>query len=586
MEPRAAAIILTEIATLLELRGERADRSRALRSAARALVSGDVDAEGDESSASLMARAREHGVDESTLKVLHEMDETGDSDTLHLLRETTPEGLLDMLRVPGLGTKRIREIHAGLGLETLHELEQAAKDGRLAALPRFGSRAAERIRRGIAYLRESGQPTLYPHALAEGSALVGVLRTWPGVLRVELAGSLRRRCEVIGDLDLVIGADAPSAVSARLSTLPGLRDAMDNGGNATTLHFEDGTRADIYCVDLTHFPVALWRATGSAEHCADVLADSEGLTLVGDQLRDASNRAVPVESEEALYELLGLAYTAPELREGLGEVDAARREALPELIDESDIRGVLHCHSEYSDGTTTIEQLALAARARGWGYLGITDHSQSSFYAGGLSRDAVLKQHDEIDRLNASSDGIRILKGIEADILPDGAIDYDENLLERFDYVVASVHSRYAMDEDQMTARVLRALDNPMVTILGHPTGRLLLSREGYAIDIEAVLRHAAAVGAAVELNADPHRLDLDWRWLRVAREVGATVEIGPDAHSIEGLDHMRIGIGVARKGWLSRSNVLNAREVEGVLSFAKSRRRGGDVRRAAGAAR
>ncbi|MFN8572965.1 MAG: DNA polymerase/3'-5' exonuclease PolX [Gemmatimonadaceae bacterium] len=572
MEPRAAAAILSEVATLLELRGERADKSRALRDAARALLQ-DSDTATDGPDAPLSGRTVLQGLDASTTAILREIDESGDSDTLHVLRETTPEGFFDMLRVPGLGTKRIREIHAGLGLETLHELELAAKDGRLAALPRFGARAAERILRGIAYLRESGQPTLYPHARAEAGALVDALRAWQGVSRVELAGSLRRSCEVIGDIDVVVAAESPAEVSARLSSLPGVRDAMSTGHHAVSLRFEDGTRADVYCVDIARFPVALWRATGSAEHCADVLADAQSLTMVGDQLRDADGRTVPIDSEGALYHAFGLQFTPPELREGMGEVDAARAGALPALIEAHDIRGVLHCHSQYSDGTTTIEQLAQGARARGWTYLGITDHSQSSFYAGGLSPDAVLRQHEEIDRLNDALDGIRILKGIEADILPDGTVDYDNALLDRFDYVIASVHSRFAMDETQMTDRVVRAMDDPHVTILGHPTGRLLLTREPYAIDMETVLRHAAAVGVAVELNADPHRLDLDWRWLRVAQRVGATIEIGPDAHSLDGLDHMQIGIGIARKGWLSPANVLNARDVAGVLSFAGARR-------------
>ncbi|MFN8582220.1 MAG: DNA polymerase/3'-5' exonuclease PolX [Gemmatimonadaceae bacterium] len=572
MDPRAAAVILAEIATLLELRGEAAERARTLRALARALNSMQDTADVSTMLQSVTAR---DGIDEHIATVLRELHETGDSDTLHLLRETTPEGLLDMLRVPGLGTRRIHDIHQGLGIETLQDLERAVRDGRLAALPRFGAKAAERILRGIAYLRESGEPTLYPHALVEAQRLMEAVRSIPGVTRVDLAGSLRRRCELIGDIDLVITTATPGLVSAALPELRGVTDAVGAGSNAVTLHFDDGTRADMYCATPSSFALTLWLATGSAEHCAEAIRSSPQLELVGDRLHDPAGRALDLQSEQALYSALGLSYIEPELREGRGEVANARERALPSLVGLSDIRGVLHCHSAYSDGTTGIEELAVAAQQRGWEYIGITDHSQGSFYAGGLSSESVYRQHAEIDRVNASLTGVRVLKGIEADILPDGSIDYDERLLERFDYVIASVHSRFGMDEARMTDRVLRAMDDPHVTILGHPTGRLLLTREPYALDVQAVVERAAEAGVAVELNADPHRLDLDWRWLRQARGAGAMVEIGPDAHTIEGLDNMEIGVGIARKGWLAAPDVLNTRSAHDVLAFAKARRTG-----------
>jgi DNA polymerase (family 10) len=277
----------------------------------------------------------------------------------------------------------------------------------------------------------------------------------------------------------------------------------------------------------------------------------------------------------------------PELREGRGEVHAAAYGLLPSLVENTDIRGVLHCHSNYSDGGATIAEMAEAARARGWSYLGITDHSQSAFYAGGLTRDAILRQHDEIDALNAalgsSGTSFRVLKGIEADILPCGRVDYDAEVLDRFDYVIGSVHSRFGMSEQQMTDRVLKALDDPHLTILGHPTGRLLLTREPYAIDMHAVIDKAGDVGVAVELNADPHRLDLDWRLCRHAKDRGVMIEIGPDAHSTHGLDNVAFGVGVARKGWLGAEDVLNTGGADDVLAFA-ARRRAGTARSTSGA--
>jgi DNA polymerase (family 10) len=260
------------------------------------------------------------------------------------------------------------------------------------------------------------------------------------------------------------------------------------------------------------------------------------------------------------------------MREGLGEVEAAARRELPNLVTYDDLRGVLHCHSDYSDGTATIEEMARAAKERGWDYIGISDHSESAFYAGGVKRDKLLRQHEEIDRLNEELDGFRILKGIEADILADGRLDYDAEILDSFDYVIGSIHSRFSMEGDVMTKRVLAALDDPHLTILAHPTGRLLLSREPYAIDVEAVLEKAAEVGVAVELNADPHRLDLDWRYCRQAKELGVTIEIGPDAHSTTSLDNVHFGIGMARKAWLEAGEILNTRSANAVLAFARRR--------------
>jgi DNA polymerase (family 10) len=297
------------------------------------------------------------------------------------------------------------------------------------------------------------------------------------------------------------------------------------------------------------------------------------LIVDGQRLIDGNGRSVLVTNEADVYREAGLSFVEPELREDLGEVDAAARHALPTLLQLGDIRGVLHCHSNYSDGKASIAEMARAAEARGWSYIGITDHSQAAFYAGGLSRAQVLAQHEEIDALNASESNVRVLKGIEADILADGQIDYGDELLDSFNFVVGSIHSRFSMDRSAMTERVLRALDDPRLTILAHPTGRLLLHRDAYGLDVEAVLEKAAERGVAVELNADPHRLDLDWRHLRRARELGVQVAIGPDAHSTSSLDNMEIGVGIARKAWLEPGDVLNTRSAPDVIAFARSRR-------------
>jgi DNA polymerase (family 10) len=329
----------------------------------------------------------------------------------------------------------------------------------------------------------------------------------------------------------------------------------------------------MHCVPKADYAIAVWRATGSHAHVDAMheLARSRGLEISENSLLRNGKR-LPVPTEDALFAALDLEIIPPELREGMGEIEAAAKRALPNLLVFEDLRGVLHCHSDYSDGAATIEEMANAARDRGWDYIGITDHSESAFYAGGLKRDKLLRQIEEIDELNARMDTFRILKGIEADIMADGRLDYDAQILDQLDYVVGSIHSRFSMDEETMTRRVLTALDDPHLTILAHPTGRLLLSREPYGLDVEAVLEKAAQVGAAVELNADPHRLDLDWRYCRRAKELGVTIEIGPDAHSTAGLDNVHFGIGMARKAWLEATEILNTRSAGDVVAFARRR--------------
>ncbi|GAC1477121.1 MAG: helix-hairpin-helix domain-containing protein [Gemmatimonadaceae bacterium] len=576
MDSRTAAHVLSRIAAFLELRGENPFKARAYRSAAKAILDLAVDdltplvASGDV--------AGTPGVGPATLAVIRDLVTTGESPYYERLRESTPEGLLGMLRVSGLGTAKIHQIHATLGIETVAQLEEAAVTGRLAKVKGFGPKTAARILRGIALLKESDALSLYPHARAEAQRLLTAIRSYDGVQVAEVAGSIRRRCEVIRDIDIVVACTAPVDEIARgLAGSPGVRTATGSGVGAVTIHYVDGTLLDLVCVQPDEFSVAFWRATGSAEHVAQVEATAarRGISIGATALTDPRRRRVEITDEHALYATIGLRYVVPELREGRGEVDAAlsAEHTMPSLVDVGDVRGVLHCHSVYSDGKATIADMAAAARARGWSYLGISDHSESAFYAGGVSREKILVQHDEIDAFNESMCDFRLLKGIEADILADGRLDYDAELLATFDYVIGSVHSRFAMTKAEMTSRVLRALDDPHLTILGHPTGRLLLSREPYDIDLDAVIEKAGAVGAAMELNADPHRLDLDWRMLRLARDHGVVIEVGPDAHSPQGLDNMDIGIGIARKGWLEPKDVLNTRDAGGVLAFARQRR-------------
>ena len=581
MDCRSAAHALTQIASLLELHGEDRFTIRAMQLAARTAAMAGDRALRDALDDRVSKGSVEWGaLAPAALAVLHDLAETNGSALLEQLQEQTPEGLLERLRVPGLGPSRIRQIHEGLHVDTLQDLEVSARDGRLAALPRFGEKTALRILNGIADLRATGAYVLWQHGQAEALRILHEVRAHADVLQVEIAGSIRRRMELVRDIDLVAAVrGSPSVVAASLAQMRGVREVLGGGGRALTLRFDDGVSVDLVCVRPEQMALALWRATGSAVHVRQVTerAAALGLVLAGDELRGADGALLPVLHERDLYTHLGLAYCEPELREGTGEVEAALQSALPTLVTESALAGALHCHSQYSDGGSGIAEMADAARARGLTYLGVSDHSQSNTLAGGLSRDDIIAQHQEIDALNAQfvRQGItfRLLKGIEADILPCGRLDYDELFLARFDFVIGSIHTRYGMNERQMTDRVLKALDNPYLTILGHPTGRLLLAREAYAIDIRAVIEKAAIVGVAVELNADPHRLDIDWRACRIAAECGTMVSIGPDAHSPQGFDNLAMGVAIARKGWLSTSQVLNTRSTADILAFALARR-------------
>jgi DNA polymerase (family 10) len=573
MDSRTAAHVLAQIGGLLELHGEDRFKSRAYHIAARAVLGTDAD---DITPLYKSGKLRKlPGVGAATFSVLRELVETGDSSYFERLRENTPEGLLEMLRVPGMGTAKIRLIHEGLGVETVQQLEEAARDGRLAKLPRFGPKTAEKILKGIAFLKETGALLLFPHAFAEAQRVLAGVRRHPDVVRAEIAGSVRRRREVIADIDIVAACSAdPAAVAASFAHAPGVRSAVGAGQASVSIRYVDGTRLDLHCVQPSEFAVALWRGTGSAAHIAEVVAAlrSKGLTLAGDELR-RNGGTLPVTGEAELFAAAGLAFIEPELREARGEVGAAASGTLPSLVLESDVQGVLHCHSQYSDGGATIAEMAAAARTHGWKYLGVSDHSVSAFYAGGLKPDAIRRQHEEIDELNAAASDFVVLKGIEADILADGRVDYDEHVLEQFDYVIGSVHSRFSMGGPEMTERVLRALDDPHLTILGHPTGRLLLTREPYQIDMTAVIEKAAERGVVLELNADPHRLDLDWTYCQEAKKRGVQIEIGPDAHSTHGLDNVELGVAIARKGWLEKSDVLNCGSAAEVVAHARRHR-------------
>lgn len=569
MDRRGASRALEQIASLLEFKGENAFRVRAFRAAGRALAAIPRDLQGALDDGTVAAT---RGIGPATLQIIEELAHTGHSRMLDALRAEVPPGLVEMSRISGLGAQRIRQVHKLLGIDTLPELEAAARDGRLARLPRFGPRTAENILNSIQFLRRAQGLRLRHHAEQEAQALVRALSQVAGIRDAWIAGDVRRAMEVIREVVIVVVSDVPPPDLFRtLSDLPGVDEFAGRDERQVTLHFAGGSPIQVIATPPVNAGAVLAEATGSEIHIQELEARARerGMTLTGAALWRGSV-FVPTPDEPALYAQLGLAWIPPELREGTDEISLAADGALPALITEADLRGFLHCHTGYSDGTSTIRDLAVAAQAQGYEWIGITDHSQAAAYAGGLSPAALQRQADEIDALNEEMDGIRILKGIEADILKDGRIDYDASVLDRLDFVIASIHNRFSLDRSAMTARMLSALEDPHVTIVGHPTGRLLLSRESYELDIDAVLARAAERGVAVEINADPHRLDLDWRYLARARALGTMISIGADAHSVAGIGNMRFGVGSARKGGVGPAQVVNTMSADDFLAFAR----------------
>ncbi len=569
IDRRDVARTLERIAAFMELKGEDPFRIQAFRNGARAVES-------------LTQPIREamddgtlegiRGIGPATMRIVHELVETGHASLLEDLREQVPPGLVEMLAISGLGVTKIRQIHEGLGIDSLPELEAAALDGRLTTLPRFGAKTAGNILKGIAYVRQANQYRMAHHALEEARQLQSALEQLDGVREVHVAGDVRRRMELVEELVLVVVADVPPAdVFKRLANLPGVDEFAGQDERVVTLRFASGSSVQVAVTTPVNAGAVLLQATGSRAHL-DQLADfakSKGFALHGAALWRGSE-FIPTPDEAALYRALGLAPIAPELREGHGEIEQARNEAMPLLVEEADLKGLLHCHTSASDGSTSIEDLAVAARDAGYEYIGITDHGQWGPLGGGLDPAMIERQAAEIESVNSRVDGIRVLRGIETDILVDGTIDDAGGTLESLDFVIASIHGRFNMTRDDMTTRMLRAMDNPLLTIIGHPTGRLLLARNPYPLDHEAIFAKAAETGVALEINADPHRLDLDWRLVDRAHACGVRISIGADAHNLTGIDNVAFGIGMARKAGLTAGDILNTLPVNEFLASAR----------------
>jgi DNA polymerase (family X) len=576
MDKQRVAAVLDSMAQLMELDGASSFEVRAYQNASRAIagLEGDLP--------ELVAAGKLNGVPglgKTLIARITELVTTGGMRQYDDLLERIPPGLRDMLRIPGLGPKRIRQINQALGINTLDGLRAAAETGSIAVLPGFGAKSQENVLKGLAFVTEHQNRFRLDVAETQAEQIASMLRALPEAVRVIVAGSIRRRKEIVKDADVVASVRRDEDRAALMSTLtssPLISSVTGTGETKTSVVLHSGMALDLRVVRDEDFPYTLHHFTGSKEHnvalrtrlhAHGIKINEYGL-FRGDEL-------IPCKDEADIYRAIGMTYVEPELREDRGEIEAALAGDLPPLLTESDIRGMLHVHSDWSDGGATIHEMADASLAMGMTYLGMCDHSQFAAYANGLTPDRVKRQHEEIDRLNERYAGrLRILKGTECDILKDGALDYDDETLATFDFVVASVHSNFNLSPQEQTQRLIRAMENPYCSILGHPTGRILLQREGYSPDLEAVITRAGELGAAIELNGDPHRLDLDWRYIRFATDRGVRIAITTDAHSPAGLTNLRYGVGVARKGWLTPSQCLNTLDTDELLAFFSEQRK------------
>jgi DNA polymerase (family 10) len=501
------------------------------------------------------------GIGDDLAGKMREIVETGSCRMLDALQTELPPAIAELLHVPGLGPKRVRTLWHDLDIQTPEQAARAARDGRIRALPGFGEKTEANILQAIeAHLSQTRRIKLAT-AAQYASTLVDALNRASGVKRVEVAGSYRRMSETVGDLDILVSAASDSDVMARFVAYDEVSDVLAQGPMRASVVLKSRLQVDLRVVAESAWGAALCYFTGSKAHNIALrrIARDNGLKLNEYGVFHGSERLAG-DSEASVYAALGLPWIAPELREDRGEIAAARAGRLPELVQLSDLRGDLHAHTRASDGNYTLEDMALAARARGLSYLAITEHSQRLAMAHGLDAERLEVQCDEIDRINQRLKGIVLLKGIEVDILESGGLDLPDAALARLDIVIGAVHSRFDLPRAHQTERILRAMDNPYFTLLAHPTGRLIEKRAPYDVDMPRIIRHARQRGCYLELNAHPERLDLLDTHCRIAREEGVLVAINSDAHSREDFANLRFGVGQARRGWLSAADVLNTR--------------------------
>ncbi|HEX8825057.1 MAG TPA: DNA polymerase/3'-5' exonuclease PolX [Archangium sp.] len=577
MPPDKATVaqVLRDISLLLQMKGENAFRSRAYDVAADRISGLGEDL------GALVQQGRLQelpGIGQAIADKVSELITTGKLAYFEALKAEFPPGVLELVRVPDLGPKKALALARQLGVDGVDALEKACREGRVRQLPGFGEKSEAKLLDGLALYRRTVNPRrLLGEALPVAERILESVKAAPGVIRASLGGSVRRRAETIGDVDLIASAPDANAVFDAFSRAPEVAHIIGRGESkcSVRLHERD-LQVDLRVLPDEDFATALHHFTGSKAHHVRLrgLAHDRGLKISEWGVHDANGQKLSVPDEAALYRLLDMQYIPPELREDTGEIEAALQGRLPEdLITLEDIQGAVHAHSTWSDGKNSLEEMARAAQALGLRYLTVTEHSQAAIYAGGLKEEDLRRQWDEIDRVNETVKGVRLLKGIEVDILESGALDYSDGVLERLEVVIGSIHVRHSMNEEQMTHRLLQAFDNPHLQILGHPTGRLIQNREPYPVRMEAVLDKAAERGVVVEVNGKPERLDLKTEHVRQALQRGVKLVVSCDAHKVADLGNLAFAVATARRGWARKGDILNTLPAQGFVDTLRTRR-------------
>jgi len=568
------SFIFYDIADMLEIKGENFFKVRAYRRAAHAVESL---AEEIEEVAS-QSRLREiDGIGEALSSKIEEIISTGTCDYYENLKKEVPRGLVHMLKIPGMGAKKIKVIHDSLGLTTISELEEAARARRLRNLPGIGVKTEKAIQKGIETYRGHDEKVLLSTALPIAERIMSMLSSMHEIDHIAIAGSVRRRREMVKDIDILVGTGSGEKIMKDFLEFPEIVEVLAKGSTKASVILDMGLQLDLRVVEPRCFYSALLHFTGSKEHNTKLrsLAIKQGYKLneYGIFSKDDEEVFHP-KSEVELYDKLGMPYIVPELREDRGEIEAALENRLPELVQGSDIRGDLHIHSNYSDGVNDIKTIAQVAKDMGYEYIAITDHSKTLKIAKGLDEKRLYEQMNFIDKLNGEIKGIRILSGAEVDILPDGSLDFNDDILKELDIVIASIHSGFRQDKDTITHRIISACENPYVNIIGHPTGRLLGRREPYDVDIDKVLETAANTGTILEINSSPDRLDLNDYTAKRAKEMGIKIAINTDTHHVDSLQDMQYGLWVARRGWLEKDNIINTLPLDRLLEVVRQQKK------------
>jgi len=573
MDKKDVVRILDQTATLLELGGADFFKVRAYRGASRALESSGMETDINTKAKDLQATK---GIGKNIAGHIVELISNGTFAEYERLKASTPPGLLVMLRIPGMGAKKVKYLFDNLGISDMETLEQACLENRLSVLPGFGKKTQDNILKGIHAVKRYQQKFLYSQVIGQAESILEKLRKGGSVIRASLAGSLRRKKEIIKDIDIVASTGEPEMVMELFTGLDDVEDVIARGSTRSSIRLASGINADIRTVADWQFPYTLHHFTGSREHNTAMrsLSKKSGIRM-NEYGLFKGKELIKCKSEKDIFGVFGMQYIPPELRENHGEVEAAQKGQLPALVELSDIKGIIHIHTTYSDGKMTLEQAARKAMDMGFSYIGISEHSRSARYAGGLKEEDIDNYLTEIDRLNEKLEGFRVFKGIESDILNDGSLDYDDRTLERFDFVIIAIHSNFNMSKNDMTKRIIKALQHPYASILAHPTGRLLLARDPYEVDMEKIIDAAAQSNVDLELNSSPFRLDLDWRYGRYAKQKGVKVFIDPDAHTLDGLYDYSFGVNIARKGWLEAKDIANTMDAGKMADYLENKRKG-----------